>query len=52
MKNNDKQDREKKQNSQCNNINETQKNLLIDLSSGSKPNEKSWVRRSVNYLER
>ncbi|XP_046752596.1 uncharacterized protein LOC124415914 isoform X2 [Diprion similis] len=43
MKNNEMHNRQNNQNVKRNNINETQKNLLIDLSSDSKPKEKSWV---------
>ncbi|XP_046409535.1 low density lipoprotein receptor adapter protein 1-B-like isoform X1 [Neodiprion fabricii] len=42
-KNNEKHNRQNNQNVKRNNINETQKNLLIDLSSDSKPKENSWV---------
>ncbi|XP_012261391.1 low density lipoprotein receptor adapter protein 1-like isoform X1 [Athalia rosae] len=43
LKNNEKHSRENNQNVKLNNINETQKNLLIDLSSDSKPEGNSWV---------
>lgn len=44
MEDNEKRNRQNNQNVKPNNINETQKNLLIDLSSSvSKPKGNAWV---------
>lgn len=51
-KDNEKQNDQKKQNVLKEKVNESQKNLLIDLSHDVKPKENSWVSRNCMSLSR